>query len=402
MPHLIETYALNCGARIDKPLIREKYFPLPFDKYITVHTTSKDAKTYDYFNDVLDIIFPVLKKAGIDIVQIGGKDDKPVNRAFKVLGMTNVNQSAYIIRKGLLHLGVDSFPVHLASIDPDHKIVALYSTNFKNIVKPYWGKAENQILLEPERNGKKPSFMERETPKTINTIRPEEIAKSVCKLLRIPFNWNFETVFTGQYYHNVMVETVPNHVVDTSNLGLDALIVRMDYYFNESFLFEQLNRIKCSIVTNKPINLQLLAQQKSKIEEVVYIIEKDNHPDFIRELQRLGIKYHLLTYLPDDEIEKYKLKFMEFGMLHRREIKFPEALKKHTNKSLVYKSAKFILSDGKVFPSRLAMLQDRPIPNLVTSICLLDITKQYEVDFLKEVENFSIMVDTQKKFTFNL
>ena len=33
--HLVEQYALACGAKIDKPYIYEKFAPLPFNNYIT-------------------------------------------------------------------------------------------------------------------------------------------------------------------------------------------------------------------------------------------------------------------------------------------------------------------------------------------------------------------------------
>ena len=81
MPHLVETYALNCGLKIDKPFLLEKYFPLEFDNYITFHPFSKyESKSYDYWQDVIDFIHPELEKAGIRILQIGGKDDTPIKK----------------------------------------------------------------------------------------------------------------------------------------------------------------------------------------------------------------------------------------------------------------------------------------------------------------------------------
>ena len=69
--HLVESYATNCGLKIDKPYIFEKFFPLGFEKYITFETSTDPAKDYDYWNDVINPLLPELEKKGIAIVQIG-------------------------------------------------------------------------------------------------------------------------------------------------------------------------------------------------------------------------------------------------------------------------------------------------------------------------------------------
>ena len=58
--HLVEQYALACGAKIDKPYIYEKFAPLPFNNYITFSPFSKPAKNYDYWREVLFMLFIVV------------------------------------------------------------------------------------------------------------------------------------------------------------------------------------------------------------------------------------------------------------------------------------------------------------------------------------------------------
>jgi ADP-heptose:LPS heptosyltransferase len=82
---------------------------------------------------------------------------------------------------GLLHFGADSFPTHIAS-GYNKKIVALYSNNYVNCVKPFFGNPKDHILLEPKRNSK-PTFSFEENPKTINSIKPETIAGNILNLL---------------------------------------------------------------------------------------------------------------------------------------------------------------------------------------------------------------------------
>ena len=79
-------------------------------------------------------------------------------------------------------MGADSFGAHVASTY-GKKIVALYSNNIVENVKPYWSESKDVLLLEPERENK-PNFSSDEKPKTINLIKPELVAESVCKLFK--------------------------------------------------------------------------------------------------------------------------------------------------------------------------------------------------------------------------
>ena len=259
MPHLVETYALNCGLKIDEPSILEKFYPINLDKYITFHPKSKfDAKSYDYWQEVLDIINDPIKDMGISIVQIGSKDDQPYEHAQHTQGSTNIGQVAYIISNSLLHLGVDSFPTHVAS-HYRKKIVSLYSNTYADIVGPYWGDKKDHVLLEPKRTEElpRPSYSAQESPKTINDIKPEDIAGSVLKLLGSNYKYDYSTVTRGQTYLSKQIEAIPDSVVDVGKLGTDSLIIRMDYHFDEHILLNQIARNPCTIVTDKPIDLNI-------------------------------------------------------------------------------------------------------------------------------------------------
>ena len=273
----ISRYALSCGSKIDVPYIYEKFFPLPIEKFITFHPVSKPAKTYDYFADVIEDLYPVLETHGIKIIQIGAAADHKFERCVKVCGMTTVNQVAYIVRRSLLHLSADTFSAHMAGAF-DKKLVALYSSNYIQNSQPYWGKPEDQILLEPARlNGEKPSFAFDEHPKSINTIKSETISNAVFKLLGLTERANYETVFIGekyqnqQYFHNI----IPNNKGILVNQAETEL--RFDLNPNEDFLARQLNHAKSAIITDRPINLNLLKQLKPKISFLFYFVSSDNH-----------------------------------------------------------------------------------------------------------------------------
>lgn len=381
--HLIETYATNCGVKIDKPFILEKYFPLDAGAYITFHPTSKDAKTYDLWQDVIDILLPFLNLAKIQILQLGAPNERVFRGCYSTVGQTTVNQVAYLIRNGLLHFGVDSFPVHVASMY-DKKIVALYSSNFSHCVGPYWGGKKNQILIDSPKNGKKPSFSTQENPKTINNIRPEEIAKAVCDLLEIDFVFPFETLSVGANYLKQMIEWVPAQNIDPNIYKIDNLIVRMDFYFNEDLLANQLGISNCSIITNKPINKHLIERFRSKIKEVIYIIDESNDPSFVGLLQKLGIKYALLTEMDDDRLNEVKLDYFDFATINRKLYTLDEKVKNCDPAKLCYRTSKFTLHDNKIFPSKMAYLNNQPIPSILQNFAKVA-TSTGEVKNLKEL-----------------
>jgi hypothetical protein len=62
--HLVETYSLSTGSKIKKPFIHKKFFPLPFEKYITIQNSSgMQGKCYDYFQEVVNFVYEDLEKS---------------------------------------------------------------------------------------------------------------------------------------------------------------------------------------------------------------------------------------------------------------------------------------------------------------------------------------------------
>jgi hypothetical protein len=368
MPHLVETYALNCGLKIDKPQILEKFFPLTSDKFITIHPNSKyGSKCYDYWDEVVNIIKDPLKENGIDILQIGTKEDTPIRGCLHSQGNCDINQTAYIISKSILHLGADSFPTHVAS-GYGKKIVCLYSNTYAEIAKPYWTKEQDMVLLEPDRSKRKPSYSAEENPKTINEINPDDIADAVLNLLGIKYDKKFKTIKKGVHYNAPIIQLVPDCLINVSQLGVDSVIVRMDLNHNEQALAEQLKVSKCSVVTEKPINLELLKAFKPKIKEFVYFINKETHnPDFVKELNKIGFPVVLMSEMSDEDIDSVKLYYMDYGLIQKAPKCPEEEVKKIKSldlNNLYYKAKRIIISEGKYYHSEAAWHHKQPSPSI--------------------------------------
>lgn len=381
--HLVESYATNCGLKIDKPYIFEKFFPLGFEKYITFETSTDPAKDYDYWNDVINPLLPELEKKGIAIVQIGKAGSKHVQPCASAIGITNKNQDAYIIKNSLLHFGVDGYLTQLAGMY-DRKIVCLYSNNNKNDIKPYWGDPEKQILIESDRGGKKPSFASVENPKTINMIMPEVVSKAISKLLNLEYNFNYTTIEFGSNYSNKIVETVPNQIVSAQQMGINSIIVRMDFVFDEDKLEEQLKHSQCSIVTDKAIREDIIVKYKPQIKEVIYYIDENHDPKFVDTLQKNAVGFALFSDLSEEVIEPIKIHYMDYGIIHRKEIPPYEELKK--KEKIYYRSSKLTLSAGKMYPSKAAYLQEKPVKDQFEVTEVID-----NEEFWKEADYFCFL-----------
>jgi len=378
--HLIEAYALSCGVKIDKPFILESFFPLPFEKYISFQPFSKPSKNYDYWQEVINLILPHLIENNINIVQIGADKEPILQNCYSVVGQTDIKQAAYIIKNSLLHLGADSFGAHIAS-GYGKKIVALYSNNNINNVKPYWSKEEDIILLEPKRNNK-PNYSFDENPKSINSIKPEEIAKSILKLLGIDNNFEImQTIYTGKLYNNKIFHIVPNHIVER-NATINHCVVRMDLDFNEENLNQQLKLMPCIIASNRPINLNILKENKQNILGINYFIEDETSINFIRDIKNLSIKYQLYSYLPKEKINDYKLTYIDYGIIINISLKHSEIennIKQYMDKKIFYKSNNLILSRGEVFLSEKAFFDNKPVKNINENI-----QEFYDINILNE------------------
>lgn len=376
--HLIERYATACGVKIGKPYIYETFFPLPIEKYITFQPFSKySSKNYDYWQEVINYINPYLSKENIKIVQIGKNEDIRFNDTVHICGLTTISQSASVIRNGLLHLGADSFASHIAS-GMGKKIVAIYSNNNINNVKPYWTKDEDMILFSANQKNRKPSYSAEEQIKIINNIKPEEIAKAVLKMLNINYNNIPETVYFGPDYGQISYEVIPDKDLNINNILIENPIVRMDYIFNEEFLEEILKTKNTIIFTNKPIKKSIIEKYKSKIRQLIYIIDEDNNPDFVKLLKNNSVNYILLSFLEENILNKFKINYLDYNLIISKKHKTKEDTNIQYSDNLYYKSSRVILSSKGQHISRFDWIHNNK--NKVVD----------HPDFWKEVDNFYI------------
>jgi hypothetical protein len=377
---LLDTYATNTGSKIDKPFVYTKYFPLPLEGYITIQSqTPYDSRNYSYWQEVINLIQPFLAKANIHIIQVGTKDERQLGGVINLLGQTNINQLAYVIQNSKLHFGADSLCVHLAS-SFDIPIVSLYSISNPSVAGPHFGNKDKHILLKGyERIGnKKPSYSQVESPKSIDTIKPEEIAEGILKLLNIEFPKMPETVFIGQDFNVKSFEIIPDQGLDISSIPVENPIIRLDYVFNEEALESILSQRKSIIFTNKPIKKDIIEKYKQNINQLIYIIEENNSVNFVKLLKSNSINYVLLSFLPEEVLNKFKIDYLDYNLIVNRKHKTKEETKISNIDNLYYNSSRTIYSSKGKSVSRYDWLNG-------TGNKVVD-----DIEFWKEADNFYI------------
>ncbi len=296
MSKLITTYARATGLRVSRggPTLKEAFYPLAQDRYITLQTGSNQgAKNWDHFGEVLRLIKPMLEANQIAVVHLGGAQDPHVEGVVDLRGKTSILQSHYLIRRSMLHLGNDSWLAHAAGWCK-RPLVALYgSTSIANH-SPYWCDPLKTSLIEAHRWGGVPTYSANEQPKSINTIDPFRVANEVLRLLGIQHVFTQQTRFHGVLYPHLVLELIPNTVPAPEFCPGHPIVVRMDYHHDEDILIKVLQTgRRVNILTNRPITPAILQQFKGSIlsynHEVGGIVPEAQWPsrEYIQDLKRL-------------------------------------------------------------------------------------------------------------------
>ena len=331
-------YSSTTGLKINKPSLWELYYPIVEDKFITIDTK---GSFYFQWQLVLDMILPLLQEKGISVFQLGQVDDPTLQGVNRTNGSVNPNQMPHVLNKSLLHLSSNNFSAHVAA-SLDTKLICLLFKEKEKFTFD-WGNSKNQHFVHPVKND--------------NFIKPENVAKKICDVLKIKFSFDYETIFCGERFRDGVefVETSPLSSVSLQEINVPHVIVRMDFDFDEQGLINQLNRGDVVIVTDKPINNEIISGFKNRIKEVIYVVKEDNdNPDFCLNIVNSGITIILISYLPQEDINAKKIHYMEMGNITQQPIHSIKSLpdwEKLNLDDLYYKSKKYFLKDGKVHQS---------------------------------------------------
>jgi len=344
MSHLVEVYAKDLGVKIGDPHFKPHFFPVLEDNYITIHNDNKvQSKEYDYWEEVICLVKEQVPD--IKFIQIGSGQEPIIKNATKFAATSSIKQSAYIIKNALMHVGIDSLPVHIAS-SFDKPIVSIYAHTYASTCRPIWGSKNNHTIIESHRDGKKPSYSLKEQPKQINLIKPEEIANAVLK--RLGKNKSSrKTIFIGDKYKEKFIHIIPDKKYGVSS---KQTVLRFDLHHDEENTLHLFANNNISIVTNKPLGDKLLSQKN--INCINYFCDRFDS-GFVERAKNKGITLRLFC-TDEGNLSEERLKFFDNQILLIDESKKIEENKKQIElpeKDLKIKSYTIYFKNGQAHHS---------------------------------------------------
>lgn len=369
--HILESYASTARAKISKPHLIPKFFPMSCEKYITLQGDAKfNSRKYSWFSEVVLLLKPYLEPLNIKIVQIGSKDDNRIPYCdIDLCGQTSYRQNYDVIRNSLLHVGPDSLNIHIASVFGT-KILGIYSNMYSSQSGPFWTKKQDSILIQAPLLGNKPSYSADENPCVINLIKPEAIAQSALDLLNINETITCKSVYFGENYTHLYVESVPDSLVNSQFYSEVPLHIHYDWVksgeMTDSILYKQISLRKSVIITDKPLNMDILDKLRSNVLQIIIKIKGTEQKEIVQAVEKAGFIYILVTELNEQELNNIKLDYINFRPI----IKEKEFLKEKIdpsnkiNEDSYFKSTKFILSNNKVYASKIHWLNDISMSNI--------------------------------------
>ena len=347
MSHLLEEYAKNLGVKISLPVVKDHFFPLTEDKYITLSNDDNvESKHYPYYDIVLNLLNPFLQRENIKVVQLGGKAkiegvDAALNLSFK--------QQSFILSGSLLHVGSDNVLNHLASAK-QIPTVNIFGNTFPETNRPIFSRSFLNVNLAPLWD-KKPCFSTIDPKKQIAKIKPEQIAGSILDLLKINKNdLAFKTLHVGKSFKQKIVEIVPTVFKPIRLLENQIPLIRADYGFDEDAFFKFCQSYKSSVYLDKLIQPQGLTHIAANIQTLFIFVDVgwDTIPSsYFEMLKNLNIECVLLAKNEKD-ISEIRNKYFDTPVRpYYSEKKSPCSISAGSR----FLSEKRIIEDGKEYLS---------------------------------------------------
>lgn len=353
MASFTETFANSVGIRLPETVedFPTNFIPIP-EKFIVINSSGDyDSFKYDHYPCVVRMIRN--KISDLPILQIGNKEDPLIDGCLDFRGIT-LRQAGFVIENSLLLVSGDSLYLHLAG-QKNIPFVGLFSVTPVQSSIPYY--KDKYIVLESCRDGKKPSYSAVENPKTINLIKPEDVANAIGKFL--DFSVNIETFRIGKLYGKNQIDYIPDSPPPNIPKGVPSAC-RMDIFYNPKFLVHYLNLYTGNIITNHPIPIEILQQNRDKINSIVYFLDFNPSINFVKDIIKLGIKLQLVTTKTGNKLKEIKYNFCEFGHILQKNT--PD--KSKLDNSYYFDTNRIYFGKGKIYPTLYHYKQDITLTSL--------------------------------------
>lgn len=352
-----QKYASSCGVPLGEPTVAVGYFPLKTDKYIIIDNRNRnDMNTYGLYSDVISYIYPFLEKEGVKIISFCKSAKNPIEKTTPYISLTK-KQEAFFIENALLVVSSESLTNHIANA-LGVKSIGLYSIFPSETVKPIW--KEGHVAIESKKKGNLPSYGLKEFPKAIDFINPEEISQNILDAIGINVKIPHETLYIGDYYSTKVVEVIPDFVAPPEFMKNKSLNLRMDYHFDENNMCKWLHNRYLNVMTDKPVNIDMLKYFKKNIAQLTISINENFSNEYLKEVQRVGLKLEIFCE-NKKEIANYRFKFFDFD-INETIYKSKKELKDvKITSNTKFLSSKILLSEGQKYSCHEAKKAKKPL-----------------------------------------
>jgi hypothetical protein len=340
MSHIAEVYAKELGVRVGKPEITKHFIPGLPDNFITIKTSNLVGQShYRYWDIVVSLLAPFLQKEKISIVQIGNPKDFILNNINARFLSTTEKQKNYILSKSKCHIGHDDICSQISSVY-DIPSTVIYGNIYSKNTEPIFNVENNSDSLSVDFSKTKPSF--NHNVDRCNEIKPERIAQSVLKNLKINEKIKFKTIRAGNNYANAFLEAVPNFFPSDVIKGQNC-VVRGDIHFDINNIARFCQLCSVTLHINDTFDFGFLRHLKN-LKEIVFIYE-DKYKDidlnnFFSFIKNNKINLTIVSDSKED-ISDIRLKYFDYTVLER-------AKEKEKIKNCKFLSKKtFVNKDGQ-------------------------------------------------------
>jgi hypothetical protein len=316
--HIAESFALASGAKLNNQRLYERFTPIGSNQYISFHKIH-----YDQYQEVLNLIQPVLKSYDIDILQIGGTNYPKILSIPKI---KDYGSASYILRNSLLHFGEYSILFDLCS-SVNTKSLILNSIGYEKIICPFFSnKNEQTVINNYAKDNNLPLFDSKSSKNLLNEIKPEDIAAKILNSLGLEFHKPYDTLYRGEYYKEnffeINIYPIKDYIYDLSQIP--EPILRLDYNFDLVFLEKHLKNKKCRIRTNKEIPISIIEKYSDKISGIdLEIKNRENFAQFIKSVKKLKVELLLFSFLEEDICNDLKMQYLDVEAINFQKNKIP-------------------------------------------------------------------------------
>jgi hypothetical protein len=316
--HIAESFALASGAKLNNQRLYERFTPIGSNQYISFHKIH-----YDQYQEVLNLIQPVLKSYDIDILQVGGTNYPKILSISKI---KDYGSASYVLRNSLLHFGEYSILFDLCS-SVNTKSLILNSIGYEKIICPFFSnKNEQTVINNYAKDNNLPLFDSKSSKNLLNEIKPEDIAAKILNSLGLEFHKPYDTLYRGEYYKEnffeINIYPIKDYIYDLSQIP--EPILRLDYNFDLVFLEKHLKNKKCRIRTNKEIPISIIEKYSDKISGIdLEIKNRENFAQFIKSVKKLKVELLLFSFLEEDICNDLKMQYLDVEAINFQKNKIP-------------------------------------------------------------------------------